>query len=113
MRLLAIVALMILVGWLPNAAHAQSQPQADPQPAPVVVDQGYDFGLQPVVAVLAGAAAGVVLASTIAGGLITGAALLDGVSFTEALEAGTGLRVPVIGASAVLGGFAGHFLFSR
>ena len=106
MRCLAIVILMILIGWLPNAALAQSQPQPNPP-------EVYDFSMHPVLAVVAGAAAGVVVASVIAGGLITGTALWEGVSFTESLEAGTGLRVPVIGASAVLGGFVGHFLLSR
>ncbi len=109
MRRLALIALMIVIGWLPNAALAQSQPQATPQP----VAEAYDFGMHPVLAVVAGAAAGVILASVVAGGVITGTALVEGVSLTESLEAGTGLRVPVIGASAVLGGFVGHFLFSR
>jgi hypothetical protein len=109
MRRLAIVALMIVIGWLPTVAQAQSQPQATSAP----VTEDYDFGIQPVLAVIAGAAAGVILASTIAGSLITGTALLEGVSFTESLEAGTGLRGPVIGASAVLGGVIGHFLFNQ
>jgi len=109
MRRLIVVVLMILIGWAPTHAQAQSPPPANPQE----VVEGYDFGMHPVLAVLAGAAAGVILASTVAGGLITGTALLEGASFTESLEAGTGLRVPVIGASAVLGGFIGHFLFSR
>ena len=108
-RLALVIVLMILIGWLPNAAQAQSQPQANPQQSV----EDYDFGIHPVLAVLAGAAAGVILASTIAGGLITGSALLEGASLTDSLEAGTGLRVPVIGASAVLGGFVGHFLFSH
>jgi len=106
MRRLIVVVLMILIGWAPTHAQAQSPPPANPQ-------EVVDFGMHPVLAVLAGAAAGVILASTVAGGLITGTALLEGASFTESLEAGTGLRVPVIGASAVLGGFIGHFLFSR
>jgi hypothetical protein len=49
----------------------------------------------------------------LAGGLVTGALLWEGAPLAESLEAGTGLGMPVIGASAVLGGFAGNFLLSR
>ena len=109
MRRLAFVLLIVLIGWLPTTASAQSELVAGPQP----VGDSYDFGIHPVLAVVAGAAAGVILASTVAGGLITGSMLWEGTGIAESLEAGTGLRVPVIGASAVLGALAGHFLISR
>jgi hypothetical protein len=109
MRRLIFVVLVALIGWLPTAAQAQSGAQTTPPP----VAESYDFGLHPVMAVVAGAVSGVILATAVASTLVAGSLLADGVPLVESLEAGTGLRIPVIGASAVLGAFAGYFLFSR
>ena len=109
MRRLVFVLLVVLIAWAPSSAGAQT---GGPVPSQSVGDS-YDFGMHPVLAVVAGAVAGVVLASTVAGSLIAGSMMWEGAGVAESLEAGTGLRVPLIGATAVLGGFAGHFLFSR
>ena len=108
MRRLVIVALFALIGWLPATAHAQAEPHAAVQQVGEI-----DYGLHPVLAVVAGAVTGIVLASAVAGGLITGTLLLEGVPLAESLEAGTGLSLPAIGASAVLGGLIGHLAFSN
>jgi len=108
MRRLVIVLLFVLLGGLPGAAQAQVEPQAAAQ-----IADGSDYGLHPVLAVVAGAVSGIVLASAVAGGLVSGTLLLEGVPLAESLEAGTGLSLPAIGASAVLGGLLGHLLFSH
>ena len=107
MRRLIIIALVALLGWLPASAHAQVQA------SPPAVTVGTDFNIHPVIAVIAGAVTGVVLASAVAGSLIAGSLLLEGMPLAESLEAGTGLSLPAIGASAVLGGLLGHLLFNR
>ncbi len=107
MRRLIIIALVALLGWLPATAHAQAQT------SPSAVADGTDFNIHPVLAVIAGAVTGIVLASAVAGTLISGSLMLEGVSLAESLEAGTGLSLPAIGASAVLGGMLGHLLFNR
>jgi predicted phage tail protein len=120
MRRLMIVALVVMMGGLSTMAQAQAQVQTQAQtqpraaaPAPAVAADGSDFGLHPVLLVVAGAVSGVILASAVAGSLVVGSMLLEGVPLAESLEAGTGLSVPAIGASAVLGGLIGHLLFSR
>ena len=106
MRRLVLIALVALLGWLPaSAAHAQT--------ASSQVTVGTDFNIHPVIAVVAGAVTGVVLASAVAGALISGSLMLEGGALAESLEAGTGLSLPAIGASAVLGGLLGHLLFNR
>ena len=107
MRRLFFVVLVVLMGWLPSAAHAQSQSQ------PQAAVEDYDFGLHPVLAVVAGAVSGVILASAVAGSVVAGTLLWEGATVAESLETGTGLRLPLIGASAVLGSFAGYFLLSN
>ncbi len=108
MRRLVFVFLVSLIGWLPSAAHAQDKAPVPSQGAP----ESYDFGVRPVLEVAAGAVTGVIVASALAGSLIVGSLLWEGAPLVEALESGTGLKVPLIGASAVLGGFVGHFLFN-
>jgi predicted phage tail protein len=105
MRRLVIIALVALIGWLPATAHAQTGSSS--------ITVGSDFSIHPAIAVVAGAVTGVVLASAVAGSLITGSLMLEGASLSEALEAGTGLTIPAIGASAVLGGLLGHLLFNN
>ena len=112
MRRLFIIALLALVGWLPAVAHAQTPAVSQPAVSQPMVESG-DYGLHPVLAVVAGAVSGVVIASAVAGSLITGTLLLEGASLAESLEIGTGLTVPAIGASAVLGGLLGHFMLSH
>ncbi len=106
MRRLILIALVALIGWLPVTAA-----QAQTGPSPVTV--GTDLNIHPVIAVIAGAVTGIVLASAVAGALISGSLMLEGVPLAEALEAGTGLSLPAIGASAVLGGMLGHLLINR
>ena len=108
MRRLVIVALFVLIGWLPATAYAQAEPHAAQQQIGEA-----DYGLHPVLAVIAGAVTGIVLASAVAGSLITATLLLEGAPLAESLEAGTGLSLPAIGASAVLGGLIGHLAFSH
>lgn len=110
MRRLIIIALVALFGWLPaTAAQAQAQVRANP---PQIAD-GIELNIHPVIAVIAGAVTGVVLASAVTGTLVSGSLLLEGASLAESLEAGTGLSLPLIGASAVLGGMLAHLLFNR
>lgn len=117
MRRLVVVMLIVLIGWLPVAAHAQTQaapPAAQQQGtgAPQGEEGGF-FGLHPVLAVVAGSVTGVILASAVVGGVATASLLLAGASFSESLEFGTGLTLPAIAASALLGAVVGHLLFSR
>ena len=110
MRRLIIVALVAVIGWLPMAAQAQTPAQAS---APASqVGEGSDYGVHPALAVFAGAVSGVVIASAVAGSLVVGSLLLEGGTLAESLEAGTGLSLPAIGASAVLGGLIGHLAFT-
>ncbi|MEI6987667.1 MAG: hypothetical protein WCK65_16250 [Rhodospirillaceae bacterium] len=105
MRRLLIIAVIALIGCLPAAARAQHSPQ----PIPVY---GADYGLHPVLAVVAGAVTGVVLASAVSGSLITASLMMDGLSLVEALEVGTGLNVPAVAASALFGGLLGYLMFN-
>ncbi|MEI7607583.1 MAG: hypothetical protein WCJ64_09375 [Rhodospirillaceae bacterium] len=107
MRWLILIALVVLLGGLPATARAQSQTSSSP------VTVGTDISIHPVIAVIAGAVAGVVVASAVAGSMISISLLLEGVPLAESLEAGTGLSLPAVGASAVLGGLLGHLLFNR
>ncbi|MEI8395094.1 MAG: hypothetical protein WCF85_10190 [Rhodospirillaceae bacterium] len=100
------LALFMLIGGLPVEAGAQTR--AAP---PVAESSGYD--LHPALAVLAGAVTGIVIASAVAGTLISANLLLEGVPLAEALESGTGLTLAAVGASGVLGGLIGHVLFNR
>ena len=105
MRRLIIIALVASFGWLPATAHAQTSPSQ--------VAVGTDLNIHPVIAVIAGAVTGIVLASAVTGTLVSGSLLLEGASLAESLEAGTGLSLPLIGTSAVLGGMLAHLLFNR
>ena len=107
MRRLILIALVALLGGLPATAHAQTRPSPPP------VAESADFNIHPVIAVVAGAVTGIVLASAVSGTLISGSLLLEGASLAESLEAGTGLSLPVIATSAVLGGMLGHLLSNR
>ena len=108
MRRLILIALVVLLGGLP-ASGAWAQAPTTPPPVTVASD----FSIHPVIAVVAGAVTGMVVASAVAGTMISASLLLEGVPLGEALEAGTGLSLPAIGASAVLGGLLGHLLFNR
>ncbi len=108
MRRLILIALVALLGGLPATAHAQAQ-----KSPPAVAAESSDFNIHPVIAVVAGAVTGIVLASAVSGTLVSGSLLLEGTSLAEALEAGTGLSLPVIATSAVLGGMLGHLLSNR
>ena len=108
MRRLIVIALLIaLLGWQPATAHAQAQT------SPAQVSVATDFNIHPVIAVIAGSVTGLVLASAVSGALISGSLMLEGATLAESLEAGTGLSVPAVGASAVLGGMLGYLLTNR
>ncbi len=96
-------------------------PAAVPTPAPSLteapaaseISDSTDFSIHPAIAVIAGAVSGVVIAGAVTGTLVFGSLLVEGASLAESLEASTGLSLPLIGASAVLGGMLGHFLSNR